>query len=687
MIICFQNKINLNLKKKFFFSFHTCHGPPWYDRNIGKLSKDKKKAWKTYKKNPSPEHWTNYTLYRNKLSHEIEAVKEKYENSIAERVKDNPKHFWKYVNSKTKSRGKIVDLMNNEGHLVSDDRGKAQLLNNFFASVFTQENTDEIPDVEDIKPNLQILDNIEITELTLTKHLKSLNTSKAAGPDGINARIMKELAEEIAPILKILFDSSMNEGNIPSQWKNAHVTALFKKGSKRSPNNYRPVSLTSICCKLFEKIIRNAIIASIDEQGLFSDDQHGFREGRSCCTQLLEIMEIWTGWWDLGLPWDVIYTDFSKAFDSVPHKRLLAKIHAFGIRGNVLKWIEGFLSQRKQRVVIGSEFSDWQPVTSGIPQGSVLGPILFTIFINDMPDVVSSFKKLFADDTKIFRAIESLNDISGIQEDINKLFEWSVKWQLPFNIGKCKVIHYGKDNPVHEYTMNSVPLSADTSEKDLGVTFDTSLNFKTHIGNMIAKANSRVGLVKRAFSKLNPHSFKILYKSLIRPILEYCSVVWHPLYKGDEQEIEKVQRRATKLVPQLMELSYPERLRELNLTTLYYRRKRTDMIQVYRIVHNIDKIDYDLFFIKNDNGTRGHDEKLDKPRANTKIRQNSFSHRIINDWNALSDNTVNSPSINSFKNALEKEWINDPTKFDFEWQIPSPFQVSVCICLSINIFI
>ena len=156
-------------------------------------------------------------------------------------------------------------------------------------------------------------------------------------------------------------------------------------------------------------------------------------------------MEIWTGWWDLGLPWDVIYTDFSKAFDSVPHKRLLAKIHAFGIRGDVLKWIECFLSQRKQRVVIGSEFSDWQPVTSGIPQGSVLGPILFTIFINDMPDVVSSFKKLFADDTKIFRAIESLDDISGIQEDINKLFEWSVKWQLPFNIGKCKVIHYGKD--------------------------------------------------------------------------------------------------------------------------------------------------------------------------------------------------------------------------------------------------
>ena len=402
---------------------------------------------------------------------------------------------------------------------------------------------------------------------------------------------MKELADELAPILKILFDSSM-EGVIPSQWKNAHVTALFKKGSKRSPNNFRPVSLTSICCKLFEKNIRNAIIASIDKQGLFSDEQHGFREGRSCCTQLLEIMEIWTEWWDLGLPWDVIYTDFSNVFDSVPHKRLLTKIHAFGIHGKVLKWIECFFNQRKQRLVIGSEFSYWKPVTSGIPQGSVLGPVLFTIFINDMPDVVRSFKKLFADDTKIFKAIESMNDISIIQEDVNKLFEWSLKWQLPFNIGKCKVIHYGKDNPEKEYSMNALPLSTDTSEKDLGVTFDTSLKFRQHIGNMIAKANSRVGLVKRAFSKLNTVS-----NYCINPWLDQSSntAVQFGIHyiKETNRKLIRVQQRATKLVPHLSALSFPERLRELNLTTLHYRRKRTDMIQVYRIVHNIDKIDFD----------------------------------------------------------------------------------------------
>ena len=220
--------------------------------------------------------------------------------------------------------------------------------------------------------------------------------------------------------------------------------------------------------------------------------------------------------------------------------------------------------------------------------------------------------------------------------------------------------------------MNALPLSTDISEKDLRVTFDTSLNFRQHIGNMITKANSRVGLIKRTFLKLNSNSFKLLYKSLIRPILEYCSAVWYPLYKGDEQEIEKVQQRATKLVPHLSDLSYPECLRELNLITLHYRRKRTDMIQVYRIVHNIDKIDFDVFFTKNESLTRGHKHKLHKPRANTKIRANSFSHRVINDWNALPECAVTSPSTNSFKNALDKAWKDDPTQFDFEWHIPSP---------------
>ena len=398
---------------------------------------------------------------------------------------------------------------------------------------------------------------------------------------------------------------------------------------------------------------------------MIDKDQHGFRDGRSCTTQLLEVMEIWTGWYDKGLSWDAIYTDFSKAFDSVPHERLLNKLHAYGIRGNLLKWIRDFLSDRRQRVVIGNEKSGWRPVTSGIPQGSVLGPILFTIFINDMPKAVDSLIKFFADDAKIFKAIESFDDINSIQQDIHNLLHWSIKWQLPLNIAKCKVLHYGKDNPHHSYTMGNQPLLEDSIEKDVGVTFDLHLTFKDHIRSMVSKANSRIGLIKRSFVSLNIENFKLLYKSLVRPILEYCSSIWHPQYKYLALEIEKVQRRATKLISSLKDLDYSERLRRLNLTTLAYRRKRTDVIQVFRLFKGFDKIDVSQFF-KINTSNRGHRFKIEKKSCKTNIRANAFSHRVFEDWNNLPVEVVDSKTINAFKTGLEKHWKNDPLKYNFE---------------------
>ena len=185
------------------------------------------------------------------------------------------------------------------------------------------------------------------------------------------------------------------------------------------------------------------------KQGLINKDQHDLRGGRSCCTQLLEVMKIWMKWFDLGLPWDTIYSDFSKVFDSVPRHRLLKKVQAYGIQGSLLRWIEHYLRDRKQKVILGSDTSEWKPVTSGIPRGSVLGPILFTMFINDMPETVSSMMKLFADDAQFFKAIESLDDISTIQNEIDKLL---------LNVYKYKCIHFGKHNPELEYTMGHCTL-------------------------------------------------------------------------------------------------------------------------------------------------------------------------------------------------------------------------------------
>ena len=649
-------------KKKFTNS----KSPPWYGREVGNLSNIKRKSWHKYKKNSCPETWQTYTQSRNKLSHAIEIKKTNYENKIALESKENPKTFWKYVNSKTKNKGKIAVLEDADKNEISDDFEKAEILNNHFASVFTNEDKESFPEFKVEKDDLIIMEELKLLECDIKKKLLNLDPGKSSGPDKINGRILKELAHEISPVLEILFNKSIIEGSLPYQWKEAHVIALFKKGSKRSPNNYRPVSLTSICCKLLETFVRDNIVNNLEKQGLFHKDQHGFRYGLSCCTQLLEVMEVWTRWFDMGLPWDAIYTDFSKAFDSVPHERLLKKVEAYGIRGNLLSWIRNFLTSRKQRVVLGGKYSNWQDVTSGIPQGSVLGPILFTIFINDMPDTVKSCMKLFADDAKIFKAIESIEDFNMIQNDLNTLFKWSQIWQLPLNLDKCKGIHYGKNNPAHSYTIGDKSLNIDTEEKDVGVLFDQTLDFKAHIKKMIAKANQRVGLIKRSFTKLSKESFKILYKSLVRPILEYCSVIWSPLFKQEALEIEKVQRRATKLIPSLKELNYPERLKSLNITTLAYRRQRTDILQVFRIVKKIDRIPFESFFSYNTQSTRGHSYKLEKPRASTKLRQNFFSHRTIDLWNNLPEKAVKCDTINSFKNAIEKAWKDSPIKYHFE---------------------
>jgi hypothetical protein len=470
-----------------------------------------------------------------------------------------------------------------------------------------------------------------------------------------------------APIITHIFKSSIREGYVPTQWKQANIIPLFKKGSRKKTSNYRPVSLTCICCKLLEKIIRNQIVEHLESQGLININQHGFRKGRSCGTQLLEVMEGWSNILDEGQTWDCVYMDYAKAFDSVPHMRLLEKLNYYGIRGKVWHWIKDFLSGRVQRVGIDGDYSDWLPVTSGIPQGSVLGPILFTIFINDLPDSISSNIKLFADDTKLFRAIESNVDICTLQEDINNLLKWSSLWQLPFNLDKCKVIHYCKNNPKAEYKLGDQNLGTDSEEKDLGVLFNQDLSFNCHISKIINKANSRVGLIKRCFSNIDKEIFLPIYKALVRPILEYCSSIWFPIYKHQIMEIEKIQKRATKLVKEIRNKSYSERLKYLNLDTLHFRRLRSDMLQTFRIIKGIDNLDVAQFFHLDQNSrTRGHKYKLKKPRATSKIRQCSFTHRVVNPWNSLKNSTVECDTLNSFKTALGKEWQSHPLKYNLD---------------------
>ena len=272
-------------------------------------------------------------------------------------------------------------------------------------------------------------------------------------------------------------------------------------------------------------------------------------QGKSCLTNLLSTLEDITAFVDDGEPVDVIFLDYQKAFDSVPHRRLIKKLQAYGYGGKIVRWIEAFLTGRTQYVSVRSARSSEAEVVSGVPQGSVLGPILFVLYINDLPDHVKCMLEMFADDTKIYGEVKGEEGIRKLQTDLDNLQLWSEEWLLRFNAGKCKTMHIGSGNKQHDYIMGNTKLETIDEEKDLGVYITNDLKPSTHCSKAAAKAMSCLGLVKRSFKHIDPEGFQILYKTYIRPHLEYSVQAWSPYMEKDIQCLEKVQRRATKLVP------------------------------------------------------------------------------------------------------------------------------------------
>ena len=520
------------------------------------------------------------------------------------------------------------------------------------------------------------MEQITISNESVSKLLRDLKPSKSAGPDDIHPRVLKELAPELSTPLTLIFRSSLSTGKIPHSWKSANITAIYKKGDKKDPSNYRPVSLTSVVCKILEKIIRDHIIDHFKKNNLISNSQFGFLSGRSTVIQMLQVMDDWTNYVDQGKSVDVIYMDFMKAFDKVPHKHLIHKLNNFEVHEQVINWIQDFLSDRTQVVRYNGITSNTEPVLSGIPQGTVIGPVSFLSFINDLPDEVLSRIFLFADDTKLYRAINNSADVQLLQSDLNKLDMWSKKWHLQFHPAKCMLMSLGRSQLLSKYTMtdnsgNEIYLQRSITERDLGIMIDCSLNFSEHICKITHKANSIMAVIRRTFTQLDCQCFIILFKALVRPHLEYGVPIWFPYKMKDIEEVEKVQRRATKQVKSLHGLSYEQRLRKLNLPTLRYRRHRGDMIEVYKILHGIyDRaISEGILHLAQDSRTRGHSFKLVTQPCKMEIRRNCFSVRVVKPWNSLPEFVVSSTTVQMFESRLDKVWSNQPVRFCYKEEL------------------
>ena len=432
-----------------------------------------------------------------------------------------------------------------------------------------------------------LLTDIDFSMEDVKNAISKIKNHAAAGPDSWPAILLKNCKDELSLPIFTLWKSSLDSGIIPATLKKANIVPIYKGGKKCLAKNYRPVALTSHLIKLFETIIKNSIFKYIDENNLFNENQHGFRSGRSCLSQLLEHYEDILNTLEKGQNYDVVYTDFAKAFDKCDHGLIAHKLKNLGITGKIGRWIYNFLVQREQRVVLQGMPSQDSKVISSVPQGTVLAPLLFIILLSDIDEDTSSKVSSFADDTKVSKSISTSNDIKVLQEDIKKLCQWTNKNNMLFNSEKFQLMRYGKHEHLkqNDYILPDKTKIKPTHEaKDLGVLMNDDCKFEAQTNITVNKAKRTMGLILRTFRRRDKKVMIPLLKTLIIPKLEYCSVLTNPIKKSEISKIEGIQRSFTAKIDGMENLDYWERLLALNLYSLERRRERYIIIYVWKIL-------------------------------------------------------------------------------------------------------
>ena len=656
---CIMDAVNRFIPKTGVRKFKT-----FISTELKNLIRKKHSLWKIFTKTKTGESKSNYNKVRNEVTRKIRLNRKENQQRIAMQSKKNPKAFWNYVNCMRRTHESMSDLrkeINGKEIVIRDEKSKAEMLADFFSSVHVREKPFD-PEELTIKAPivLEEMTKLQIEASAVYKKLKNLNVAKSPGPDKLHPRVWYELGGVVSSYLADVYNRSLSEGKLPYDWKCGEVVGLYKKGSRMDVRNYRPVSLTCIACKVMESLIKDHLMNYFNRNNLFSSRQFGFLKKRSTILQLLRFMDELTESVDKGEEYHIIYTDVEKAFDRVPHKKLLHKLKMYRVEGDILNWIEEFLTGRKFRVRVNESLSDWHTVESGVPQGSILGPLLFIIYINDMMESENKEENilLFADDSKLYRNIASEGDCLMLQKSINRVSKWFDCWEMKVNAEKCSVLRINNRHKInYSYKINGNEIMDVNFARDLGVIFDTKLSFKQHVQKIVGRAYMNMGLIKRNFDLIDKKSFLCLYKSLVRSQVEYAAAVWSPYRVGLMEEVERIQRRATKIFKGCRNLRYEERLNLLGLTSLLQRRIRGDMIEVFKILKGFYEKECVPFLPMTDyERTRGNSLKLQKRSARKDVRKYSFSLRVVDVWNGLPESVVTSGTIDEFKRRIDDFW-------------------------------
>ena len=602
--------------------------------------------------------------------------RDKYLGSVESDFKSNPKRFWSLLRQNSKSRSVPHRISMPSGPCGTSGRIKAEgpnaiasLFNRYFASVFTESSL-EFEELNEIYDSNQTA----LTELSLTNDevravLLSLDVSKATGPDGIPARLLRETADVIAPSLCCLFNKSLSSGFIPTEWKLANVVPVYKKGDREHTENYRPISLLSIISKVLER----CVLDNIKDQlySIINDCQHGFVTAKSCITNLIESLDYIGSVLDKGGQVDTVYLDMSKAFDKVDHGLLITKLRGLGFGGTLLKWLTNYLSNRHQRVTVLGATSHTMAVTSGVPQGSLLGPALFLLFVNDLPESVkSSSMAMYADDSKMFKAIRRPEDAFALQTDLTNLHTWSMASGLGFSESKCHAQSITrKKYPIcTNYKINDIPLQSMCCERDLGVRICLDLGWKEQVLDQNARANKLLGYVRRNTHRIKSISIRrSMYLTMVRPHIGYATQVWAPQSIDLMLKLERIQRRATRYIlnlPFSSSVCYTSRLQSLSLLPICYWHEYLDLVFLFKSTHGLIDLNPSIIpRVRSTRCTRSSADvksiKYDIPRCKTTTYQRSKIVRVARTWNVLADDLNSSmDSLAVFKSFLLKYYFN-----------------------------
>ena len=594
-------------------------------------------------------------------SHENERLRN--EAKVILNSKQNTKAFFKYAKQFSKRKNKIGPLLNKSGSKTDKSEEMCEILKEQYEKAFNNSKADTeikvdhiVNDEKEIHINELFNEDSEFKEIdiTVTDVISAISETKinsAPGPDNFPPIILHKCKEELATPLRKIMKKSLETSKVPDMWKKANITCIHKGGDKAQAVNYRPVSLTSIIAKLLERIVRWYLIHYLELNDHFPDSQHGFRVGRSTVSQLLEHYESIIEALEKKCNIDIIMLDYSKAFDKINISILLQKLKKLGVGGKIGRWIGNFLIGRKQRVSVNRKLSESSDIISGVPQGTILAPVLFLIYISDIGDKITHSSLIsYADDSKTSKIIKCKVDGEFLQCDLLKLFTWTEENLMTFNVDKFEVLRIGNNEELKQDIKYTTPdgttLPEKSQVKDLGVIFNNKGDFRDHIDTKTAKARSIAGLILRTLITRDPAPMMMLFKALVIPILEYGSIIWSPYKKCEMNQIEAVQRSFTSQLEGLEDKNYHERLQLLNIYSLERRRQRYDLLYAYKI---LKKIVPNIGLQFKGSGRRGRTiappavMKNSSEHAKT-LRNHGYRSRVSGLFNSLPDELRNIPT-------------------------------------------